>query len=68
MQIIADLEKGIREHKHRRNRTDGNFIKTLNEEDENKISSKLRHYKNNVPLTDGIAVQTQPTQWWGRKH
>ena len=26
MQIIADLENGIREHKHRRNRTDGIFI------------------------------------------
>ena len=65
MQIIADLEKGIRDHKHRRNRTDGNFVTTLNEKDEKKILSKLHHYKIDVPLTDGIAVQTQPTQWWG---
>ena len=65
MQIIADLENGIREHKHRRNRTDGNFITTINEEDENRVLTKLNHYKNKVPLTDGIAVQFQPTQWWG---
>ena len=37
----------------------------MNEEDESRVLTKLNHFKNNVSLTDGIAIQFQPTQWGG---
>ena len=57
MQLIKHMEEGIVAHKNRRNRTDGNFVTPINELDKNRAQSKLDHYKHEVPLKDGVAVQ-----------
>ena len=64
MQLIKHMEEGTLAHKNRRNRTDGNFVTSINELDETRAQRKLDHYKHEVPLKDGMAVQFQPQEWW----
>ena len=65
MQFIRDMEQSVLAHKRRRNRTDGNFITTINETDEDRVQQKLNHYKYNVKIKDGEAIPTQSIKWWG---
>ena len=59
---MKDMEESVLAHKHRRNRTDGNFITTINETDEDRAQQKLNHYKRNVPIKEGEEIPTQPIQ------
>ena len=68
MQFIKCMEEGIVAHINRRNRTDGNFVTSINEMDETRVQRKLDHYTHKVPLKDGVAVPFQPQQWWGGQH
>ena len=65
MQFIRDMEQSVLTHKRRRNRTDGNFITTINEADEDRVQQKLNHYKYKIKIKDGEAIPTQSIQWWG---
>ena len=39
MQLIKHMEEGIVAHKNRRNRTDGNFVTSINELDETRAQA-----------------------------
>ena len=46
MHFIKCMEEGIVAHINRRNRTDGNFVTSINELDETRAQRKLDHYTN----------------------
>ena len=59
------MEESVMAHKHRRNRTDGNFTTTINETNEDRVQQTLNHYKCNVQIKDGEAIPNQSIQWRG---
>ena len=64
-QTLQNMREGVRKHALQRNRTDGVFVTSLDEEDEQSITAKVHHYTNRMRIQEGIAIPFQPQQWWG---
>ena len=64
-QTLQNIREGVRKHALQRNRTDGVFVTSLDEEDEQSITEKVHHYTNRMRIQEGIAIPFQPQQWWG---
>ena len=64
-QTLQNIREGVRKHALQRNRTDGVFVTSLDEEDEQSITAKVHHYTNRMRIQEGIAIPFQPQQWWG---